>query len=153
MKDEVSASYFIFNNLNHQLGDNETLTRGSLHKILIFLIAAVWLINGLFCKVLNFVPRHEQIVARILGGDYAKLLTILIGLAEIGMTIWILSRIKPKINAVVQMLIVAAMNVLEFILVPDLLLWGRANAAVASAFILLIYFNEFVLGKHLARRV
>ena len=129
------------------------MTRGNLHKILTFLIAAVWLVNGLFCKVLNFVPRHEQIVARILGGDYAKFLTVLIGLAEIGMTIWILSRIKPKINAVVQMLIVAAMNVLEYILVPDLLFWGRANAIAASAFIVLIYFNEFVLGKHLARRV
>ena len=37
------------------------------HQVLHYLIAAVWLANGLFCKVLNLVPRHQQIVARILG--------------------------------------------------------------------------------------
>ena len=124
----------------------------TIHKIFTFLTAAVWLINGLFCKVLNFVPRHEQIVGQILGEDFAKPLTILIGLAEIGMAIWILSRIKPKINAVFQMTVVAAMNVLEFILVPDLLLFGKANAIVAAGFIFLIYINEFVLGKHSTRQ-
>lgn len=128
------------------------MTDDKTHKILNYLIAAVWLINGLFSKVLNFVPRHEQIVGRILGNDYAKFLTVLIGLAEIGMTIWILSRVKPKINTVFQMAIVALMNVLEFIFVPDLLLFGRFNAIVAAAFILLIYFNEFVLGKDAAQQ-
>ncbi len=33
-----------------------------LHNFLSILIAAVWLVNGLVCKVLNLVPRHEQIV-------------------------------------------------------------------------------------------
>lgn len=131
----------------------EIMIRGNTHKILTYLIAAVWLINGLFCKVLNYVPRHEQIVGRILGDDYAKPLTVLIGLAEIGMTIWILSRIKPKLNAVFQIAIVAIMNILEFFLIPDLLLWGRFNAVVAAAFIILIYFNEFVLGKDSMRRL
>lgn len=31
----------------------------TLNKILNFLIATVWLANGLLCKVLNGVPRHE----------------------------------------------------------------------------------------------
>ena len=52
-----------------------------------YFIAAVWLINGLFCKVLNLVPRHEAIVSRILHTNNARLLTILIGLAEIGMVL------------------------------------------------------------------
>lgn len=138
---------------NHTIYSTKTMADNKTHKILTYLIAAVWLVSGLFCKVLNFVPRHEQIVGRILGDAYAKPLTILIGLAEIGMTIWILSRVKPKINAVFQMAIVAAMNVLEFVLVPDLLLWGRFNAVVAAAFILLIYFNEFVFNKNAKIRV
>lgn len=116
------------------------------HKILNYLIAGVWLINGLFCKVLNFVPRHEQIVSRILGNDFSRPLTILIGLAEIGMTIWILSRIKSKLNAVFQIAIVAVMNIIEFILVPDLLLWGKANSIFAAVFIIVIYVNEFILS-------
>ena len=129
------------------------MTRDGIHKILIYLAAAVWLTNGLYCKVLNFVPRHGEIVGRILGEDYARPLTILIGLAEIGMTVWILSRIKPKINAVFQMVIVGMMNVLEFIFVPDLLLFGRFNILVAAAFIFTVYFNEFVLSGNSARRI
>jgi hypothetical protein len=35
-------------------------------KLLTWLIALVWIINGLFCKVLNWAPRHQLIVARIL---------------------------------------------------------------------------------------
>ena len=36
-----------------------------------FLIAGVWLVFGLYCKVLNQVPRHEEIVAQILGTEQA----------------------------------------------------------------------------------
>lgn len=110
-------------------------------------IAIVWIVNGLFCKVLNFVPRHEQIVAGILGDRYSGLLTVLIGLSEIGMAVWILTRIESRLNAIVQITIVAAMNILEFILVPELLYWGKMNSVFAFIFILIIYLNEFYLNK------
>ena len=103
--------------------------------------------NGLFCKVLNLVPRHEKIVARILGGDYSRPLTILIGFSEIMMAIWILSGYKTKLNAMVQIIIVASMNTLEFMLAPDLLLWGKFNSLFAFLLILVVYFNEFYLNK------
>lgn len=108
----------------------------------------VWLINGLFCKVLNLVPRHQQIVASILGEEHSRLLTILIGLSEIGMMIWVLSGIKSKWNAWTQMGIVAVMNTLEFILVPDLLLWGGFNAVFAGFFIVLVYYNEYKISDN-----
>jgi hypothetical protein len=114
--------------------------------ILNYLIAAVWLINGLFCKVLDLVPRHRAIVARILGETHANLLTRTIGFAEIGMTFWILTGIESRLNAVTQIIIVASMNVLEFFLAPDLLLWGRANAIIALMFVVLIYCKEFLLN-------
>ncbi|MEP6795220.1 MAG: DoxX-like family protein, partial [Saprospiraceae bacterium] len=52
------------------------------HKILTYFIATIWVANGLFCKVLNLVPRHQEIVARILGNNHSRLLTFLIGLSE-----------------------------------------------------------------------
>lgn len=115
--------------------------------ILSISIALVWMVNGFFCKVLNLVPRHEQIVARILGDSYSRPLTILIGLSEILMAIWILSRISPRMNAIIQIIIVATMNILEFILVPNLLYWGKMNAVFAFMFILAIYLNEFYMNK------
>jgi hypothetical protein len=114
-------------------------------SVLNYLIAAVWFGFGLFCKVLGLVPRQREIVARILGDAHAKLLTKVIGSAEIGMAIWILTGVASKVNAMIQISIIASMNILEFFLAPDLLLWRRANAIFALMFILLIYFREFWL--------
>jgi hypothetical protein len=116
-----------------------------LPTLLTVAITLVWFINGLFCKVLNYVPRHRMIVAHILGETHAPILTIAIGLSEIVMAIWIASGIKSRWCALLQMCIVAMMNILEFILVPDLLLFGRFNAFFATVFVLVVYINEFVL--------
>ena len=119
----------------------------NLHKIFTLLIVGVWFINGLYAKILNQVPRHQEIVGRILGDDYAFWLTKLIGVAELVMVFWILSKFQRKLNAITQIIIVGVMNLIEFSLVPDLLLWGKFNLVFAFLFILIIYFNEFVLVK------
>lgn len=116
-----------------------------INKLLNYCIAAVWLANGLFCKVLNLAPRHQQIVAGILGEQYATVFTKAIGFAEIGMAAWVVAALWPRLNAVTQIVIIAVMNVLEFILVPDLLLWGRLNLLFACMFILVIWYNTFYL--------
>jgi len=67
------------------------------------------------------------------------------------MAVWILSGIKTKLNAMTQAVIIATMNSLEFMLAPDLLLWGRFNALFAFLFIFLILYNEFCLRKRLAQ--
>lgn len=123
------------------------MTNKRIHSIIIYLIAAVWLGNGLFCKILNLVPRHQEIVASILGAEYAPLFTILIGVAELVMMVWVLSRFKSKLNAITQMVVIGTMNILEFLLVPDLLLWGKFNSLFAFLFIGLIYYNEFILAR------
>lgn len=128
------------------------MTNNAIHKVLTYSIAIVWIVNGLFCKVLNLVPRHQQIVAAITGAIYSKLLTIVIGCSEILMAVWILSNIKTRLNAIAQIVIVAIMNTLEFIMVPHLLLWGKLNAVFASLFILLVFFNEFYLNKKLGQQ-
>jgi len=119
----------------------------NIHKILTITIATVWLLNGLVCKVLNLVPRHQQIVAEILGQEHSRFLTVLIGFSEIIMAIWIVSGYKSRLNVVLQMVIVLTMNILESLLVPDLLLWGRMNFLFAILFLSIVWYNEFVLSK------
>lgn len=75
------------------------------------------------------------------------MLTVLIGISEIVMTIWILSNYRSRLNAITQMLVIGTMNILEFLFVPQLLLWGRYNSVFAVMFIALIYYNEFKLNK------
>ena len=119
----------------------------NIHRILTITIATVWLLNGLVCKVLNLVPRHQQIVAEILGQEHSRFLTVLIGFSEIFMAIWIVSGYKSRLNVVLQMVIVLTMNILESLLVPDLLLWGRMNFLFAILFLSIVWYNEFVLSK------
>ena len=108
-------------------------------------LAGVWLVNGLLCKVLHLVPRHEAIVARILGPTYAAPLTLLIGLAEIGLALWVLSGRWKRWNAALQIALVLTMNALEFWLASDLLLWGRLNLVFAGLFALVVYYYGFRL--------
>jgi hypothetical protein len=112
-----------------------------IYHLINFLVAVVWLMNGLYCKVLDFVPRHRQIVGVILGQEHEKLFTLMIGIGEIMIAIWILSRIKPRLCAIFQIILIGTMNVTEFILVPDLLLFGRLNLVFAILFMSIIYFN------------
>ena len=95
------------------------------------------------------MPRHQEIVAAILGNEHSRLLTVMIGISEIIMAIWVLSGVWTRMNAITQMIVIAVMNTLEFILFPDLLLWGRANAFFAFLLILIIWCNEFYLNKKL----
>ncbi len=118
----------------------------TIRRLLTYCIAAIWLANGLFCKVLNMVPRHQLIVARIVGNEHAAVLTRLIGLSEILMAIWILTGIKPRLNAWLQISIIATMNTIEFLLARDLLLFGAVNAILATVLIATIYITNFILG-------
>ena len=121
-----------------------------LHTTLTVLIALVWLINGLLCKLLNLVPRHQQIVARILGVAHAPVFTKTIGVLEIGVCGWVLSGIWPITCAWFQILVVGAMNIIECCLARDLLLFGKLNAVIALFFMFIIYFNTFMLPGILA---
>lgn len=121
------------------------------HILATTVITLIWFVNGFFCKVLNLVPRHQEIVGRILGQQHAWLFTKSIGVAEMFMVVWILNRIKSRFCAIFQIVIVGAMNIIESILAPDLLLFGRVNIVFASIFIVLIYVNEFFFDKKVAQ--
>lgn len=110
-------------------------------------ISLVWLINGLFCKILNLVPRHQLIVSRILGSEYSYFFTKAIGVAELLMFFWIISGKKSRLCALTQAVIIATMNIIEFILTPDLLLFGHLNIVLAAVLITVILINKFVLTK------
>lgn len=125
----------------------------SVSKWLTYFIAMVWIVNGLLCKVLNLVPRHQEIVSRILDVSDARFCTLLIGIAETAMGLWILSGIRSRLNAITQIVIIAGMNTLEFVLAPDLLLWGKFNALYAGIFIIVIFCNEFILGNKMVDEV
>lgn len=109
-------------------------------------IAIVWIVNGLFCKLLNGVPRHGQIVSRILGPTYAAPLTRIIGFLEVLMAVWVLSGIKSRWCTLSQIVLIGIMNILEFFMAGDLLLFGPLNIVFAAIFIILLYIHGYRLS-------
>ena len=122
--------------------------KNTVHKIATFFIALVWFVNGFFCKILNLVPRHQEIVERVLNAEYAREITFIIGVLEIIMVIWILSGFKSRLNSLMQIAVIITMNIIEFFLANDLLLFGNLNLLFALLFVVVIYYQEFILkGK------
>ena len=121
-------------------------------NIFTYVIALVWLANGLFAKVMNLVPRHQLIVQTIFqdifDAEISFYLTKAIGISEIILAIWIISGYKIRLVALLQIALVMTMNVIEFTLVEDLLLFGRWNLVFAILFSIFIYWNEFILKSN-----
>ncbi len=83
--------------------------------LLRYATAGVWLVFGLGFKVLGLVPRHERIVAAVLGPEFAGPATIAVGVGETLLACWILSGRWPRLCAAVQTAAIAAMNTLELV--------------------------------------
>jgi len=126
----------------------DSMFKEYLNSILNVIIASVWFINGLIFKILDVIPRHEQIVGEVFSKNASSVLTFIIGLGEVALAFWVLSKYRSKLCTIFQIIIIAAMNIIEFIVVLDLLLWGKLNIVFAFAFMGLIYFNEYKLNKN-----
>ncbi len=97
--------------------------------------------NGLVCKILNLVPRHEQIIGAILGNIHARVLSILIGIGECVIAICILTGYKRKIVVYFQIFLILLMNIIEQVLVPDMLLWGKWILLFTVLFVVVCQFR------------
>lgn len=88
-------------------------------------IALVWFYQGLWCKVLGGVPRHEAVIAAVpfLGFAASHSTLIALGLLECGIGLWVLSGRRMRQAAIAQTVLLAAMNAGGLIwaahLIPD----------------------------------
>lgn len=75
-------------------------------------IALVWLYEGLWCKVLGGVHRQAEVIAAtpFLGPASARAALITLGLAECGIAAWVLSGRRMRQAALVQTVLLVAMN-------------------------------------------
>lgn len=110
-------------------------TRQRFHVALRILIGSVWVFHGLYSKLLDGIPRHRLIVARVLGEDLAKAATLTVGVCEILLGLWAFSHRFPRSCAAVQTLAIVAMNTLEIARAPDLLISAPGMVALNIAFL------------------
>ena len=112
----------------------------SFRKILTILIGSVWVFHGLYSKVSNGIPRHRQIVERILGERIADQATFVIGILEVLLGLWIFSGVQRRACALSQTLALVSMNFLEILLARDLLISATGMVALNLGFISLIWY-------------
>lgn len=83
-------------------------------------VAAVWLYEGFWCKVLGRMPHQFEVVGAVplIGPRSAAWVLRVLGLAECGLAVWVLSGWQPFCAAVAQTGLLVAMN-------SGGLLWAR----------------------------
>lgn len=120
-----------------------TIARGQVSKLALApSLAAVWLVHGLYNKLLGGSFRHLAIVQAVpgLGGAAGRLALTGVGLLEVGIAVWMLSRRAPKTCAAVQTVMLLSMNVLELTFARHLLLWPAGLVPLNLAFLALVWF-------------
>ena len=112
----------------------------NLHILIRIGTATVWFVFGFIFKVLDLVPRHRMIVASILGEEVAGPVTLLIGLSETGIAVWILCGLRPRTCATVQTIALVSMNILELLLARPLLLAPLPMVCFNIAFLCIVWY-------------
>jgi len=82
------------------------------NKLIRLAIALIWLYQGLWCKVLGGIPRQEAVIAAapFVGSAAGHITLIALGLLECGIAVWVLSGRGMRQAAIVQTVLLAAMN-------------------------------------------
>ena len=94
-------------------------------RLIRFSIALVWLYQGLWCKVLGGNPSHAAVISAVpfIGPAGSRAALIALGLVECGIAAWVLSGQRMQQAAIVQTMLLVAMNAGGLIwawrLIPD----------------------------------
>jgi hypothetical protein len=111
------------------------------HGVAVRVVAAVWLLHGLYNKLLGGSARHLAIVQAVpgLGGDTGVRVLIGVGVGEVAIALWVLSGWRPRLCAATQTVALLSMNVLELTFAGDLLLWPAGLLPLNLAFLALAW--------------
>jgi hypothetical protein len=99
------------------------------------LIGSVWIFHGLYSKLLNGIPRHREIVARVVGEEFATPVTKLVGIGEVFLGFWTWSGRARKACATTQTAALAGMNTLEIARAKDVLISAPGMLLLNTALI------------------
>ena len=110
-------------------------------EISVKLVAAVWLIHGLYNKLLGGSSRHLAIVHSIpgMGGLVGQRVLTAVGIGEVAIALWVLSGWKPRLCAATQTVALLSMNVIELTFARPLLLWPAGLIPLNLAFLALAW--------------
>jgi hypothetical protein len=109
-------------------------------------VASVWLVHGLYNKLLHGSPRHLAIVQSVPGfrGMAGVRMLAVVGVAEVGIALWMLSGLLAIPCAAAQTVALMSMNVVELRYARPLLLWPAGLIPLNLAFLAVAWFAALV---------
>ena len=114
-------------------------------------VAAVWLYEGLWCKILGRVRSQVDVVTAVprLGPKFGAPFLKALGVVEMALAVWVLSGIAPGLCAIAQTCLLVALN-------ANGLMWARhiihepAGMVVKNiAFLVLVWVGGAIPGGRL----
>jgi DoxX-like family len=83
-------------------------------------VAAVWLYEGLWCKILGRVPSQVEVVTAVprLGPRFGSPFLKALGTVEVALAVWVMAGIAPGVAVIVQTGLLVVLN-------ANGLLWAR----------------------------
>ena len=83
-------------------------------------VAAVWLYEGLWCKILGRLPSQTEVVTAVprLGPRFGSLFLKALGIVEVTIAVWVMVGVAPALCAIVQTALLVVLN-------ANGLLWAR----------------------------
>jgi DoxX-like protein len=75
-------------------------------------VAAVWLYEGIWCKLLGGEPNQARVVGAVpqLGPRFGAPFLKILGIVEVVLALWVLSRLAPVVCAFAQTVLLVALN-------------------------------------------
>jgi hypothetical protein len=75
-------------------------------------VAAVWLYEGLWCKILGRVRSQVEVVTAVprLGPRFGPPFLKMLGLVEVGLAVWVMTGIAPGVCAIVETALLIVLN-------------------------------------------
>jgi uncharacterized membrane protein YphA (DoxX/SURF4 family) len=83
------------------------------HWLIRAAVAAVWLYEGLWCKLLRGEPREFEVVEAVprYGKRFGVPFLLALGAVEVAIGIWVLTGLEPLLCAVTQTVLLVSLNV------------------------------------------
>ena len=111
-------------------------------------VAAVWLYEGLWCKLLRGEPREFEVVKAVprFGPRFGVPFLMTLGVVEVSLAVWVLMGAAPLLCAVVQTVLLVSLNANGLIWARDVIHDPRGMLVKNFAFLVLAWVAASIPG-------
>ncbi len=111
-------------------------------------VAAVWLYEGLWCKLLRGEPREFEVVKAVprYGPRFGVPFLMTLGIVEVTVALWVLSGITPFLCVLTQTVLLVSLNASGLLWASDIIHDPRGMVVKNFAFLVLAWVSASLAG-------